>query len=961
MHLARSGLRLPITLGFVLVILLPLIVVYAGANRSSVVAVHLRDHVLPQIALFDMANDLEDGFQVISLTLRNIALSRDMATKQQEKARFDQARVKIAEDLDHLERMVESAQNREILTRIKEKWSAVETLLDKALAHGMANKHLEAGEVVLAEMGPDQANLFKETHLLVKNQIKGARERNEAVLEKVYNIRFFLFLLGGVALILGALIANATISETKQAEKVLQESEQKYRNIFENAVEGMFQTTPEGRLLNANPALAEMFGFASAQEMLNRITDISRSYVDVGRRQIFKKILEEQGVIREFEIQFYRRDGEKFWVSVNARAVKDENGAILYYEGFNINITARKQAEERLEAERQRLYALLDGLPGFVSLRAPDYSVPYANRYFMEMFSDPKGRVCYEVKFQRQEPCEYCPMFKVFESNGPQEFEWAGPNGKTYQVYQYPFADIDGSPLVIELGIDISARKQAEAAFKDLILSAPIGIYILQDGKCILVNPGFEKITGYREEELLGKRALSLVVPEFAEHVRKNAIRMLKGETSQPYEYQTITKDGEAKWIMETITRTKYLGKRATLGYFMDITGLKKLETQLFQAQKMEAVARLAGGVAHDFNNLLMAVMCLGDMIKEELPSDNRLHQYGDGITKSARQAISLTRQLLAFSRKQVLHPEVINLNKIVTDMEKLLGQFIGEDINLATVLGPNLGMVKADPGQIEQVIMNLVVNARDAMPNGGKLLIETSNKEVDETLAARYGDIVPGNYVVLSVNDSGVGMDKETLTHIFEPFFTTKEADKGTGLGLATVYGIVRQSGGQIEVYSEPGLGTTFYILLPQVKRTLVKTEAEEAPTEPVGGHETILVVEDENILRALICSSLQGYGYQVLEARDGAEALELAGQHEGLIHLMLTDVVMPQMRGTELAEKMAALRPNTKVLYMSGYVEDAARMQEMLAAGGAFLQKPFGTKTLLDKVRLVLSGSGE
>ncbi len=960
MHLARSRLRLPITLGFVLVIALPLIVVYAGANRSSVVAIHLRDHVLPKIALFDMANDLEDGFQVISLTLRNIALSRDMTTKQQEKARFYQARVKIAENLDHLERMVESAQSREILTRIKERWSAVETLLDKALALGMANKTYEAGEVLLAEMGPDQANLFKETHLLMKNQIKGARERNEAVLEKVYHIRFLLFLLGGVALILGALIANATISETKEAEKVLQESEQKYRNIFENAVEGMFQTTPEGRLLNANPALAEMFGFASSQEMLNSITDISQSYVDVNRRQIFKNILAEQGVIRGFEIQFLRQDGEKFWVSVNARAVKDENGAILYYEGFNINITVRKQAEERLEAERQRLYALLDGLPGFVSLRAPDYSVPYANRYFLEMFSDPKGRFCYEVKFERQEPCEYCPTFKVFKSNLPQEFEWANPNGKTYQVYQYPFADIDGSPLVMELGIDISARKQAEAAFKELILSAPIGIYILQDGKCILVNPGFEKITGYLEEELLGKPALSLVAPEFVEHVRKNAIRMLKGETSQPYEYQTITKDGKAKWIMETITRTQYLGKRATLGYFMDITGLKKLETQLFQAQKMEAVARLAGGVAHDFNNLLMAVMCLGDMIKEELPSDNRLHQYGDGITKSARQAISLTRQLLAFSRKQVLHLEVINLNKVVTDMEKLLGQFIGEDINLVTALDPNLGMVKADPGQIEQVIMNLVVNARDAMPNGGKLLIETSNKEVDETLAARYGDIVPGSYVVLSMNDSGVGMDKETLTHIFEPFFTTKEADKGTGLGLATVYGIVRQSGGQVGVYSEPGLGTTFSILLPQVKRTLVTPKAEEAPTELVGGHETILVVEDENILRALICSSLQGYGYQVLEARDGAEALELARQHEGLIHLMLTDVVMPQMRGTELAKKMAALRPNTKVLYMSGYVEDAARMQEMLAAGGAFLQKPFGTTTLLNKVRLVLGGSG-
>ena len=383
---------------------------------------------------------------------------------------------------------------------------------------------------------------------------------------------------------------------------------------------------------------------------------------------------------------------------------------------------------------------------------------------------------------------------------------------------------------------------------------------------------------------------------------------------------------------------------------------LHRSEEQLRQALKMEAVGKLAGGVAHDFNNLLTAITGHSEMCLRRLTPDNSLYRHVEQIKKAGDRAAALTRQLLAFSRKQILQPEVLDLNHIVVELSKMLQRLIGEDIDLLMGLAADLGKVKADPNQLEQVLMNLVVNARDAMPKGGKLTIETSNVHLSEEFADHHVSVPPGHYVMLAVSDSGCGMDAETQARIFEPFFTTKEVGKGTGLGLATVYGIVKQSEGSIWVYSEVGRGTTFKIYLPSVEGHVKEVAAGIEDLELLRGAETVLVVEDEEVVREMATEILRESGYHVLEAKHANEALTLAAQYDGEIHLMLTDVVMPQMSGRDLAEQLTPLRPDMKVLYMSGYTDDAIVHHGVLEEGTAFIGKPFSIDALALKVRETL-----
>jgi nitrogen-specific signal transduction histidine kinase len=388
----------------------------------------------------------------------------------------------------------------------------------------------------------------------------------------------------------------------------------------------------------------------------------------------------------------------------------------------------------------------------------------------------------------------------------------------------------------------------------------------------------------------------------------------------------------------------------------MDITDSKDMEVQFLQAQKMEAVGRLAGGVAHDFNNLLTGILGYGELMLWDLPVDDPRRRSLEEIIKTTERAASLTRQLLAFGRKQIIQPRIINFNELISGMEKMLRRLLGEDLDLITLLDPALGTVKADPGQMDQVIMNLAVNARDAMPQGGLLTIETDNVFLDEAYARDHLEVTPGPYVMLAVTDTGMGMDAATQAHIFEPFFTTKEAGKGTGLGLSTVHGIIKQSSGHIWVYSEPGRGTTFKIYLPRVEEAAMPLQPAVAPAASLRGPETILVVEDDESLRSVICQTLRSYGYTVLEAHHGNEAILVCGRHRGPIHLVLTDVVMPGLSGGELMERLAPLGRQMKVLFMSGYTEDTAALQNLLAAGAPFLEKPFKMTTLAQKVRAVL-----
>jgi PAS domain S-box-containing protein len=500
--------------------------------------------------------------------------------------------------------------------------------------------------------------------------------------------------------------------------------------------------------------------------------------------------------------------------------------------------------------------------------------------------------------------------------------------------------------------------RRSEMNFRSLVTNAPYGICRCDSaGQLLDVNPALLAMLGYSSpKDLVGQHLGGLYIDthqwfELADYLRSAvAFNGLIAEWKRKDGIGTVVRvsgravsDGDKKTAFELFAE--------------DVTERRALEQQLRQSQKMEAVGRLAGGIAHDFNNLLMVISGYSEFLLDRLGPDPTLRGPAQEIAGAAQRASSLTRQLLAFSRKQMLAPKILDLNEVVTENLKMLTRVIGEDIDLVMVPAAELGAVRADAGQIDQVIMNLAVNARDAMPSGGKLTIETSNVSLDEEYSRFHAPLRPGDYVMLSISDTGLGMDSETQSHIFEPFFTTK-GTKGTGLGLSTVYGIIKQSGGYIWVYSESGKGTTFKIYLPRVperaESPAVVSAAESVATEP--GTETILLVEDEANLRYLARQFLEKQGYRVIEAADGAVAMQIAVAHEGMIHLLLTDVIMPGMNGRELAQRVSEIRPNTKVLYMSGYTENVIGHNGTLDAGVRLLQKPFTLRELKSKVREVL-----
>src|SRR6266436_848840 len=500
--------------------------------------------------------------------------------------------------------------------------------------------------------------------------------------------------------------------------------------------------------------------------------------------------------------------------------------------------------------------------------------------------------------------------------------------------------------------------RRSEINFRSLVTNAPYGICRCDArGQLLNANPALLTMLGYAStEELVGKHLGALYADtrqwfELADHLR----------SAVPFNgliVQWMRKDGSATEIRVSGRAVSDGSKERTFELFAeDVTERRALEQQLRQSQKMEAVGRLAGGIAHDFNNLLMVISGYSEFLLDRLGPEPALRAPAQEIANAAGRATSLTRQLLAFSRKQMLAPKILDLNGVVAENLKMLTRMIGEDIDLVMVPGPDIGSVKADPGQIEQVIMNLAVNARDAMPHGGKLTIETANVALDENFARTHTPLTAGDYIMLAISDTGVGMDNETQSRIFEPFFTTKGA-KGTGLGLSTVYGIVKQSGGFIFVDSQLQRGTAFRAYFPRVDGREDAAAAQDSLGLPRAdrGQETILLVEDENNLRRLARQYLETQGYKILEAEDGAAALQIVAGHEGVIDLLLTDVIMPGMNGRELAVQVTTLLPDVRVLYMSGYTENAVGLDGTLDPGINLLQKPFSLPVLKDRVREVL-----
>ena len=636
----------------------------------------------------------------------------------------------------------------------------------------------------------------------------------------------------------------------------LKKAEENYRSLFEHAVEGIFQSTHDGRFLTVNPALARILGYESPESAINSITDIaSQLYVDPACRTESNRLLQERGVLTNYEFQAYRKDGEKIWLSENRRIVRDEGKTETFYEGTLEDITERKQSEVELQQSEERYRELVEN--------ARDI------------------------------------------------------------IYEH----------------DLS-------------------------GRYTQTNKAGQQLTGYTQAETLELNMANTIAPEYLEKAREMLRLKLAGEIVTAYEVEILTKEG-GRIPVEVNTRLVYQNgvPVGVQGIARDITERKLLEEalheseqQLRQSQKLEAIGQLAGGVAHDFNNLLTAINGYSALALRRLGDDHPISSYLEEIKKAGDRAANLTRQLLAFGRKQLLQPLAINLNDIVGDMSKLLKRLIGENVQLITVPGVGLKQIKADPGQLEQVIVNLVVNARDAMPRGGTVTIETANTVLDGVYATKHVDVSPGEYVMLAVSDTGVGMDQVTRSHIFEPFFTTKEKDKGTGLGLSTVYGIIKQSGGNVWVYSELGKGTTFKIYLPLAAgETTVKGEgADHAPVKR--GSETVLLVEDEDMVRKLASELLEESGYIVLEANGGEEAINLCKAHTQPIDLLITDVVMPKLSGKEVAAQLRAVHPETKVLFMSGYTDEAIVHHGIVDSGIDFIQKPFSERALAQKIRDVL-----
>ena len=684
--------------------------------------------------------------------------------------------------------------------------------------------------------------------------------------------------------------------------------------------------------------------------------------------------------------RLYRPDGTMRHLHAIGRGLTDAAGKALKYYGTAQDVTEEKEAEERLEAvvhqlehQTQRLQDIVDKIPGVVweAAISPDgkrtttflsdhvekllgYSVEEwtASPDFGKKVMHPDDRDRVERELQA--------LLQNSEDSSPIEFRWISKDGSPRWVQSKVAAIRDANGTAVGLRgvtVDITERKKAEATVREserqyrLLFESnpiPMWVYDLETLRFLEVNDAAINHYGYSRDEFIAMKITDIRSKEESELLLKE-VAAIEGPMSGAKVWRHRKKDGREIFVEVTAHSLDFEGHDARLVLANDISERQVLEDQLRQAQKMEAIGVLAGGIAHDFNNLLTVINGYADLILLGAPEDSPFLRNLQDIREAGERAADLTRQLLAFSRKQVLDPKILDLAAVVSNLERMLKRIIGENIDFRTIVDEDLRHVNADPGQIEQILMNLVVNARDAMPHGGKLTIEVHNVELDDEYARRHISVKPGRYVMLAVSDTGTGMDEATKQRIFEPFFSTKQMGHGTGLGLSMIYGIVKQSGGNIWVYSEPGRGSTFKVYLPSVDSEITRSSENSVNTH-LRGAETILLVEDEDLVRKLTKDILELFGYQVLTSANGAEALGLCGTLGDTIDLLITDVIMPGMSGRELAQKIHLDFPDMKVLYISGYTDDAIVHQGIIDADAHFVQKPFRNDVLLQKVRELL-----
>ena len=771
----------------------------------------------------------------------------------------------------------------------------------------------------------------------------------------------------GTGRVMGTQSAIRDVTERMQAKKAMSETLRFTQQILDTSPIGIITYKVSGEAVAANSTSAQLIGGSLGQVKAQNFRHIE-SWRQSGLLALAEEAL-ASGEARRGEFHLTTTLGKEIWVEARFAPFSygDEPHLLALFE----DIYARKHAEQQLLHKKQELEAIFQSLPDlYFRLRRDGTILDYLSGDRRKLYVPPEQFL--GKKIQTVLPAEVESQFEdalreFDQSQTTVAFEYELPADGQKAVFEARLSRLHDDE-VIALVRDITERKgteealrHAEEKYRRIFEEAVVGIFqTTPDGRYLAVNPELARLYGFDSPAELMASRTDIAHQSYVDPSERKRFKRRIEETGivRDFQFQAYRKDGSKLWWREN-ARAVRDASGAVLYYegtVEDITERRTLEEQLRLAQRLEAVGRLAGGVAHDFNNVLGVIVGYSQMLEEAHAWTETQDRQVKEIRKAADRATGITRQLLAFSRKQILQPKALNLNALIADLIKLLRRLIGEDVELITNGHSDLGQINADPGQIEQIIMNLAINSRDAMPQGGKLVIETANVDLDHNYAAVHPPVVPGPYVMLAMSDTGCGMGAETQARIFEPFFTTKELGKGTGLGLSIVYGIVKQSNGYIWVYSEPGRGTTFKIYLPRVDESPETVAPGRSKASLPRGTETILLAEDEQAMRTMARLFLESNGYAILEARSGQEAMGIAQQHSGQIHLLLTDVIMPGMSGRELAETLAASRADTKVLYMSGYTDEHIAQQGILNPGLQLLEKPFTKESLLGRVRDVL-----
>ncbi len=752
------------------------------------------------------------------------------------------------------------------------------------------------------------------------------------------------------------------ISNRKVADEALRTSEKKHRDLYDNAPDMYHTLDKKGIIIDCNETEARMLGYEKDEIIGRPITD----FFTYKSQNLFKKDfprLNQKRRLLNLEREFVRKDGSTFPAMLNVFSEYDEHGNFVKAKTISRDITILKLAETALRDSEKKYRDLVDNALVGIFQTNIDGTILYVNQALATMleFESPKEMIAESVltryKDLRDREVLIANLLKEHKVNSF-EFELLTRTGKTKHVLLSATLSND---VISGMIMDITEHKRAEERITFLaqvLNTSPLSVLATDEhGKIICVNPATENLFGYKDHELLGKDTTILSADPDAENIQKNILDTVRQNKVWSGEILNRKKNGDLFYIQETIYKlTDEKGDFiAFVGFAEDITDRKKLKQQLLQAQKMEAVGQLAGGIAHDFNNILTAIIGYGNLLKTEMRADDLLTMYVQRILTSAQRAANLTRSLLTFSRTQIIQPSPFNLNDIIDGMGELLTRLIGESIELSFLLTHEDLTIMADSSQVELVLLNLATNAMDAMPDGGDLIIRTERVTSGNKLIKSQGLEESISYALLSIKDTGQGIDEATKERIFEPFFTTKEVGRGTGLGLSMAYGIIKQHDGHIEVYSESGKGTTFKVYFP-----LIQTRVEEDKvTEPLitkTGNETILIAEDDIHVRELVKQLLEISGYNVIEARDGEDALDTFIKNKDEIHLLLLDVIMPKKNGKEVYDEIKKLRPDIKAIFISGYSADIIHNKGILEEGLEFLSKPIFQETLLNKVREVL-----